>query len=418
MVDGSKVAMELGFWNDKDDKISMFYRISQGDESSYNPFFSGYSAILVRVKEGYLFSVLEPPTGLNKFKLTDSAEQMNDRLFRAEEIVPCDKSIRTLALTNGNFVYILDPTLTIMFRDEKRKDPLAEGWKITSVDDVEFDLQSMKFYTAIDEKGNKFGVPFENNSGFVVGGVPGSDKSASFILLLSSMLRQQAIDLTIIDGKPSKNEMNYFEDNGLADVYKISEDDEGNTDYETIRKVLEEFRRESNKRPDEFEEEFGGSNYWKLPYDERPKVKMLVMDECQVFLDPEEGMNNDEKSEIRKIRAIIASIIKLGRNAGTVVCLATQKPSADSIPTNIRANCNLRIAMKLREQPAEIATLGSSPPDFEDRYYSTNIPKSLPGLAITQTDSGERERVRFANYSTEDLKKDLRKTQEMLLDEI
>src|SRR5699024_2141147 len=192
------IALHMDLWGTKNDYIKLReLQMATGEEVDFN---ESYMAIMGRVEEGYVFSVIEAPYGFSRENLKERAERMNASLLNAEEINACDIGIKTLRLERNNCLFKLNPKLTLLFRDEASPDPLDSIWEIETARDIEYDLEKMKFYTAIDETGNEVAIPFKNNGGFLVTGVPGSGKSASFLPLLTSMLYQDAIELTLVDG--------------------------------------------------------------------------------------------------------------------------------------------------------------------------------------------------------------------------
>lgn len=402
--DGSEMAFNMRLWSEKDDKTFLYDEMLVTGED--NGFKNGNSAILARIPEGYIFSVMSSPYGLTRTNLLEKAKEMNDTLLQSEEINICSVDVEQLYLEHEGFIYGLNPKLTLLFRDEARPDPLDSVWKLETAKDVEFDLDKMKFYTAITENGEPFAIPFKNNGGFVVGGVAGSGKSASFLPLLTSMLYQEAIDLTLIDGKTAPTELDYFSEYGLADVYKFKTVD-GEKNYEEILEVVKRFDEEVAERANTFREDFGVTNYWNIPKEERPELKMLVIDECQVFFN-EVGKSPDEKDLIRKITATVENIIRIARAYGGMVCLATQKPSANSIPPDMRDNCGLKLSLRAETTSAEMTAIGEREEGLEERYFATRIGSQQQGVAITKAEQGGRERIRFMYYPDEALLEDLK----------
>jgi len=404
---GSEMALHMDLWGTKNDYIKLReLQMATGEEVDFN---ESYMAIMGRVEEGYVFSVIEAPYGFSRENLKERAERMNASLLNAEEINACDIGIKTLRLERNNCLFKLNPKLTLLFRDEASPDPLDSIWEIETARDIEYDLEKMKFYTAIDETGNEVAIPFKNNGGFLVTGVPGSGKSASFLPLLTSMLYQDAIELTLVDGKTAPSELDDFREYGLADVYKLKVN-EGERNFEEILEVLKEFDEGLAKRADEFKEKYNVTNFWDIPIDERPKMKMLVIDECQVFFNTT-GKKTDEKKLIEQITATVENSVRIGRAYGGMVCLSTQKPSRNSMPSDLRDNCALRVALQTKTQEAERMILGERSGEEPDRLLATKIGKK-PGVAITENEGGDRERIRFVFYRYENFIEDLREIKE------
>lgn len=81
----------------------------------------------------------------------------------------------------------------------------------------------------------------------------------------------------------------------------------------------------------------------------------ILLEECHdYFLHPTYGA---------EIRALVVKLVKIGRKAGYHVCLATQRPDADAVPTRIRAQFGFRFALRLDNNDANKMALGSGAAD-------------------------------------------------------
>jgi S-DNA-T family DNA segregation ATPase FtsK/SpoIIIE len=81
----------------------------------------------------------------------------------------------------------------------------------------------------------------------------------------------------------------------------------------------------------------------------------ILLEECHdYFLHPTFGA---------EIRALVVKLVKIGRKAGYHVCLATQRPDADAVPTRIRAQFGFRFALRLDNNDANKMALGSGAAD-------------------------------------------------------
>lgn len=435
MRDGSEFAMQIGLWSEKEDylvlkkerakKIKEQQRIrtrEEGIDEELSEEVEGCIATIVETEDGnIIFSVIVPPRRFTRKDLLDRCITMNSTTFNSAEVYLTNKELKTLLAYNkeNGFVATLNPTLSILFRKEARPDPLDEVWKLETAEDVEYDLDTMSFYTAVKEDGSKFAVPFKDNSGYIVAGLPGSGKSASFLPLLASMVYRNSVELTVIDGKGSDNELDYFGDYGLADVYKFNVID-GKGNYEEIYEVIKDFKEKAEERAKKFKKKYGESNYWNIPIEKRPKLKMLVIDECQEFFEKEGETDIDVKQMKDKIIGLATDIVRRKRDAGAMICLVTQRPSAETIPTKISSNSGLKLSLRLNDSVSERMALGDDPSNYERKYRASEIPTNMQGLAVTRSGEGGngRERVRFANYGANELIRDLEKVNKQRLEEI
>ncbi|MFT7835608.1 FtsK/SpoIIIE domain-containing protein [Saccharothrix sp. BKS2] len=86
---------------------------------------------------------------------------------------------------------------------------------------------------------------------------------------------------------------------------------------------------------------------------------VLAIDECQLTF---EALGSDDK-EVKSLRRVIVDkvswLIRKGPAAGCTVMLATQRPSAESVPTRLRDNVGSRAALRLPTQAASDMVLGT-----------------------------------------------------------
>ena len=133
------------------------------------------------------------------------------------------------------------------------------------------------------------------------------------------------------------------------------------------------------KRREHILSEFGAKDIIELEEmnpDRAPANLLLVFDEF-AFL----------KRTVPEFVAGVIDIAQRGRSLGVHLILATQRPSG-VIDENIRANTNLRIALRVADQ-------GDSE-DVIDRPDAVSIPKSLPGRAFVKTGPSDVRLVQTA----------------------
>jgi DNA segregation ATPase FtsK/SpoIIIE-like protein len=87
-------------------------------------------------------------------------------------------------------------------------------------------------------------------------------------------------------------------------------------------------------------------------------IVVVVIDECQAYLDARSHPTKDAKAIGAEIDSLVRDLVKRGRSAGIVVVLSTQRPTADSIPTSTRDNCALRVCFSVRTREAATSVLG------------------------------------------------------------
>lgn len=224
-------------------------------------------------------------------------------------------------------------------------------------------------------------------SGIVVGGLPGAGKSAALSSLLASLVPMDCVQFAVLDGKGG------WDWSWLGPrAFLYSRDAENRA---AVADHLVSLEREMRRRLDEMPTLRGGSSFWGTggPTADLPLL-VVVVDESQAFLDASliPKTDKDAQADRQRIEAALASLVRLGRSAGVMVVIATQKPTSDSLPTTIGGNAARAIGFRVKTSPAEVAIFGSGPGEGDPS--AQNLP-ALPGYAVLGSENGTREVVRF-----------------------
>lgn len=221
---------------------------------------------------------------------------------------------------------------------------IAQGWEIP---------------LGVDEHGAAVAGSCRNVSGIVVGGVPGGGKSAWLAFALGSLAHREDVQWLLIDGKQG------YDLEGLAArAYRyVSGDEAGN--LEVVRDSLQDIQTLMRERLRNAPELYGHSNLWSAGPSRLHPVVVVVIDECQAYLDARSHPTKDAKAVSAEIDSLVRDLVKRGRSAGIVVVLSTQRPTADSIPTSTRDNCALRVCFSVRTREAATSVLGEFSTDSE-----------------------------------------------------
>lgn len=251
------------------------------------------------------------------------------------------------------------------------------------------DLASVPY--GMGEDGRARSLSLANLSGVVGGGVPGSGKTASLNYLLSGLAQNPCVQFTVMDMKGG-SDWSWIEPRAA----RFTNEDE---DFEAIALTVEQMHSIMRHRLATQKESHGSANFWNLPASPDYPAMVLVIDECQTVFETV-GMSKEERAKAEQIRRRISALIKKGRSVGMVTILTTQKPTADALPTAIRDNCGLRLCWRVVTREAAEAVLGAIPAGTE--ILPTDIPSSMPGVAVVASDRGGFERVRFGYISEAD----------------
>jgi hypothetical protein len=210
--------------------------------------------------------------------------------------------------------------------------------------------QSWSLSLGLDESGAYRALPLSNVSGVVVGGLPGSGKSAWLTSALAAFGSSAAVQFVVIDGKGGQD----LECLRRRSCCFINDD----LDLTGVLAALQALTRLVRDRIRNGKRLFGSSNFWhRGPSAQVPSV-FAVIDECQTFLDPRQLVTKEKKAIGAEIHAAVNYVVRKGRSAGVISILATQKPTSDSLPTDIRDNASLRVCFGVQSAYAAAAVLG------------------------------------------------------------
>jgi len=284
--------------------------------------------------------------------------------------------------------------------------PLKYGWQVEKANEIKVEKAPLKIYNSIDMNGDLVGLNFKEQAGMVIGGLPGSGKSAGLITSVVPMLLNNTIELHIGDMKGVASEWDNF--SRVANLFKMKTDPETHeTNFEEIYNRLLKFKTDSEQRLARFKKETGVSNFWNVPLSPKYKVRMMILDECQELFDVT-GRSKDEKEWIDKIERVCTEIVKKQRAMGTILVLATQRPDKNSIPTPISSNAGIRLAFRLANKAVETMTLGTPPDD--SIVSATDIGgEGMQGTAVMADIEGNRKMIRYAYMDEETVKSELEK---------
>ncbi len=238
-----------------------------------------------------------------------------------------------------------------------------------------------------------------DTSGVVVGGVPGSGKTAGMMVVVLALYLSGRCRIHVIDGKGG-SDWSWFEP--FATSFTRDDIDSVHDNLLRIDELMK--HRLSSMRAD-----YGGSNYWNLVTDKRPPLEVIVIDECQTFFDSKGILGGKAaKDKAAEITAAAIDIVKKGRSAGFILFALTQKPTTDSLPSALRDNCGVRVCFRVTTAEAARAVLGTMP---EGSPSPVDIPQSRGGGAVIGLESGTAAMCRFA-YIPEELAYDSLQTAE------
>ncbi len=252
-------------------------------------------------------------------------------------------------------VIVAEPVPGIVELQLRVRDPLGSPIELSAVPPS----QGWDIPLGVDEHGGAVAGSCRNVSGVVVGGVPGGGKSAWLAFALGSLAHREDVQWLLIDGKQG------YDLEGLAPrAYRYVSGDEAG-DLDVVRDSLQDIQTLMRERLRNAPELYGHANLWSAGPSRLHPVVVVVIDECQAYLDVRSHPTKDAKAVGAEIDSLVRDLVKRGRSAGIVVVLSTQRPTADSIPTSTRDNCALRVCFSVRTREAATSVLGEFSTDTE-----------------------------------------------------
>lgn len=158
--------------------------------------------------------------------------------------------------------------------------------------------------------------------------------------------------------------------------------------HEEAAAHLVELVQEQEARQDMIRGHVANLGEWNRRYpDRRLPYIVAVIDEFADLL-PKDAATKEERVAREAAWAAVSSLTRMGRASGIHVLIATQRPDADVLPGQIRANCNVKIALACATEFNSYIMLG------QGNAAATKLPsradgKPWPGRCIYQW--GRRE---------------------------
>lgn len=113
------------------------------------------------------------------------------------------------------------------------------------------------------------------------------------------------------------------------------------------------------------------------------KYNYVVIEEFS-FLQISRADSKEEKLLKAECLKLIKSIVNVGRSSGVFLITSLQKPTNDSIPSDIKAQLTTRISMLIKDKPTSIVVLGDdSATDLGDRGFVCRTKDTIKGYSLT-----------------------------------
>lgn len=185
----------------------------------------------------------------------------------------------------------------------------------------------------------------------LIGGDTGTGKSRILLLILSNLIKYCSnVDIYLLQIR--KNDLGVF--NNCSQV-KVNSKTLGEV-LESLKKIDKECNRRENLI-DNTKGYYNIEDYNKVSYN-KLKYIYVVIEEFS-FLNISKGDTKQEKQLKAQCLKYIKTVVNVGRSSGVFLITALQKPTNDSIPSDVKAQLCTRISLKIADEPAAIVILGN-----------------------------------------------------------
>ncbi len=205
----------------------------------------------------------------------------------------------------------------------------------------------------------------------LLGGEPGAGKSVVLSLLVATAALDRECQLWLLDGKLVELATWSRCAQGIAGV-RVSEAIEvlGNLQEEMDQRYAQLLR--------------GGKR--KVAQGDGLPLHVVVIDELAHYL------TTSDRKERAEVADLLRDLVSRGRAAGIIVLAATQKPSADVVPTSIRDLFGFRWAMRCSTPQSSDTILGSG--WASAGYSSADVDPASRGVGYLLHEGGIPQRLR------------------------
>lgn len=185
----------------------------------------------------------------------------------------------------------------------------------------------------------------------LIGGDTGTGKSRILLLILTNLIKYCGyIDLHLLQIR--KNDLGVFQNCAQVKTYSKT--------LEEVLQALDGIDKECRRREKLIDNTKGYYNIEDYNKNNENKLKYtyVVVEEFS-FLNISRGDSKEEKVLKTKCLKHLKMIVNVGRSSGVFLITALQKPTSDSIPTDIKAQLCTRISLKIADGPACKVILGN-----------------------------------------------------------
>ena len=236
----------------------------------------------------------------------------------------------------------------------------------------------------ISEFGETVTAQIESSTGIGVYGAPRWGKTSLILGMMSAMAQHEEFAFVLADGKTSTGWEGDYYDMGHRCLAVIGD---SVADYNQLIKAVEAERIDRQTR---IRHQLKVPNIWDVgPSPEWP-ILVVTIDEAHSYFE-QVSPATDPKIKARNAIAaenayITANTVKKCGSVGIFFIIGTQKPTAEAIPTSIRANLTQRLCLGVQEESVAVAALGEGIKDYREAMPMQYMNQRYKGCATTTSE--------------------------------
>jgi S-DNA-T family DNA segregation ATPase FtsK/SpoIIIE len=238
-------------------------------------------------------------------------------------------------------------------------------------------------HLGIDEAGHQVSISLIERN-LLIGGEPGAGKSNALNLIVAHAALSTDCRLVLVDGK--QVELGPWRES--ADLFVGPDPDEAITVLRDLRtsELNARYDRLVSARPVQR----------KIRRDGPDQVIVIVVDELAYF-----SATAGTKKQQDEFTTLLRDLVARGRAAGFIMIVATQRPSADVVPTSFRDLFGYRWAFRCSTEASSDTILGHG--WANQGYVATDIDPLARGVGWLLAEGGIPRRVKAAYLADSDI---------------
>lgn len=209
----------------------------------------------------------------------------------------------------------------------------------------------------------------------LIGGDTGSGKSRLLLVILTNLIRYSNANIYLLQVR--KNDLGVFQNCRQVKRYSKRLDE--------VRDCLVEIDKELQRREKLIDNTRGIYNIedYNKTAEYKLKYTYVIIEEFS-FLNLSRGDDKVDKNLKLQCMKYIKNLVNVGRSSGVFMVTSLQKPTNDSIPSDIKAQLTTRLSLTIKDKATSIVIMGDgSAAELKEREFICRTLNTEKGYTIT-----------------------------------